>query len=103
MPVIHESDRCNPRPPPPALPRRMRHVDRYDFDVYSEASDKMYRIFLHFAPVVMAVSCDEAFLELAKGTDPMTAATEVLGEEGSHRSFVDMLLDVTSRTYRCRM
>lgn len=37
----------------------------------------MYRVFLRYAPVVMAVSCDEAFLELAEGTDPMEAATWV--------------------------
>ncbi len=37
----------------------------------------MYRVFLRYAPVVMAVSCDEAFLELAEGTDPMAAATRV--------------------------
>lgn len=37
----------------------------------------MYGVFLRHAPVVMAVSCDEAFLELAEGTDPMAAATQV--------------------------
>lgn len=50
---------------------------RYDFEAYTEASEKMYRVFLRYAPVVMAVSCDEAFLELAEGTDPMEAATRV--------------------------
>ena len=53
---------------------------RYDFDAYSEASDTMYGIFLRYAPVVMAVSCDEAFLELPEGTNPMTAATQVTVE-----------------------
>ncbi|CAM9509641.1 unnamed protein product, partial [Laminaria digitata] len=52
-------------------------VLRYDFDAYSEASDKMYGIFLRYAPVVMAVSCDEAFLELPEGTNPMAAATQI--------------------------
>ena len=50
---------------------------RYDFEAYTEDSEKMYRVFLRYAPVVMAVSCDEAFLELAEGTDPMAAATLV--------------------------
>lgn len=50
---------------------------RYDFEAYTEASEKMYRVFLRYAPVVMAVSCDEAFLELAEGTNPMEAATRV--------------------------
>ena len=50
---------------------------RYDFEAYTEASEKMYRVFLRYAPVVMAVSCDEAFMELAEGTDPMEAATRV--------------------------
>lgn len=50
---------------------------RYDFEAYTEDSEKMYRVFLRYAPVVMAVSCDEAFLELAEGTDPMAAATRV--------------------------
>lgn len=52
-------------------------VYRYDFEAYTEASEKMYRVFLRYAPVVMAVSCDEAFLELAEGTDPMEATTQV--------------------------
>lgn len=50
---------------------------RYDFEAYTETSEKMYRVFLRYAPVVMAVSCDEAFLEMAEGTDPMEAATRV--------------------------
>lgn len=50
---------------------------RYDFEAYTEASEKMYGVFLRHAPVVMAVSCDEAFLELAEGTGPMAAATQV--------------------------
>lgn len=50
---------------------------RYDFEAYTDASEKMYRVFLRYAPVVMAVSCDEAFLELAEGTDPMEAAKRV--------------------------
>lgn len=49
---------------------------RYDFEAYTEASDNMYGVFLRYAPVVMAVSCDEAFLELAEGIDPMAAATQ---------------------------
>ncbi|CAM9675855.1 unnamed protein product [Scytosiphon promiscuus] len=52
-------------------------VLRYDFEAYTEASEKMYGVFLRHAPVVMAVSCDEAFLELAEGTDPMAAATQI--------------------------
>eukprot|EP00752_Nemacystus_decipiens_P004206 g3844.t1 len=52
-------------------------VLRYDFEAYTETSEKMYRVFLRYAPVVMAVSCDEAFLELAEGTDPMEAATRI--------------------------
>lgn len=66
-------------PGEPEPPRRVARLSsvRYDFEAYSEASDKMYGVFLRHAPVVMAVSCDEAFLELAKGTDPMGAATEV--------------------------
>lgn len=60
------------------LPRRCAGVTcRYDFEAYTEASEKMYRVFLRYAPVVMAVSCDEAFMELAEGTDPMEAATRV--------------------------
>ena len=50
---------------------------RYDFEAYSDASDKMYGVFLRFAPVVMAVSCDEAFLELGQGKDPVAAAAQV--------------------------
>ena len=57
--------------------RVARGLCRYDFDAYSEASDTMYGIFLRYAPVVMAVSCDEAFLELPEGTNPMAAATQV--------------------------
>lgn len=37
----------------------------------------MYGVFLRYAPVVMAVSCDEAFLELGEGTDPAAAAAQV--------------------------
>ncbi|CAM9347459.1 unnamed protein product, partial [Hapterophycus canaliculatus] len=54
-------------------------VLRYDFEAYTEASEKMYGVFLQYAPVVMAVSCDEAFLELAEGTDPMAAASQARG------------------------
>ena len=61
----------------PAAPCGRGVFHRYDFEAYTETSEKMYRIFLRFAPVVMAVSCDEAFLELAEGTDPMQAATRV--------------------------
>lgn len=50
---------------------------RYNFEAYRDASDKMFGVFLRYAPVLMAVSCDEAFLELAQGTDAMEAATEV--------------------------
>ncbi|CAM9559652.1 unnamed protein product [Ectocarpus sp. 4 AP-2014] len=52
-------------------------VLRYDFEAYTAASEKMYGVFLRYAPVVMAVSCDEAFLELGEGTDPMEAATRI--------------------------
>ena len=61
----------------PAAPCGRGVFHRYDFEAYTETSEKMYRIFLRFAPMVMAVSCDEAFLELAEGTDPMQAATRV--------------------------
>lgn len=42
----------------------------------------MYGVFMRFAPVVMAVSCDEAFLELAEGTDAEAAMSEVSGLAG---------------------
>jgi nucleotidyltransferase/DNA polymerase involved in DNA repair len=36
-----------------------------------QVSDQIYRIFHRTAPVVQAVSCDEAFMELPAGTDAM--------------------------------
>lgn len=77
-------------------------MHRYDFDVYTEASDKMYGVFLRYAPVVMAVSCDEAFLELAEGTDPVKAATEVrffsTGRSSNYRSSIySQLSDLSDR------
>ncbi|CAN0059089.1 unnamed protein product, partial [Discosporangium mesarthrocarpum] len=55
----------------------VRVISRYDFGAYQEASDALYGVFLRCAPVVMAVSCDEAFLELPAGVDPMVAMTEI--------------------------
>ncbi|CAM9104148.1 unnamed protein product, partial [Phaeothamnion confervicola] len=52
-------------------------VLRYDFKAYEEVSDAVYRIFFRNAPVVMAVSCDEAFLELPAGMDAMQAAADI--------------------------
>jgi nucleotidyltransferase/DNA polymerase involved in DNA repair len=36
-----------------------------------QVSDQIYRIFHRTAPVVQAVSCDEAFMELPAGCDAM--------------------------------
>jgi len=52
-------------------------VLHYDFEVYERVSRAMYQIFFEEAEVVQPVSCDEAYLELAAGTDPEAAARRV--------------------------
>eukprot|EP00611_Tribonema_gayanum_P019309 TRINITY_DN3321_c3_g1_i2.p1 TRINITY_DN3321_c3_g1~~TRINITY_DN3321_c3_g1_i2.p1 ORF type:complete len:949 (+),score=282.51 TRINITY_DN3321_c3_g1_i2:429-2849(+) len=69
MPMGHAKELC---PELMVLP--------YDFEAFDEVSDQVYRVFHRLAPVVQAVSCDEAFLELPAGCDAMRVATQVRSE-----------------------
>jgi nucleotidyltransferase/DNA polymerase involved in DNA repair len=52
-------------------------VEGYHFGDIAAISRKIYEIFCEDAPVVAAISCDEAYLELPEGTDPLAAASHI--------------------------
>jgi DNA repair protein REV1 len=52
----------------------------YQFDAIQRVSFQIYDIFFSHTPYVQAVSCDEAFLEFAKGTDGMEKADAIRKE-----------------------
>ncbi|TMW67970.1 hypothetical protein Poli38472_007642 [Pythium oligandrum] len=49
----------------------------YKFDEIEEVSFQIYDIFFSRTPYVQAMSCDEAYLEFAKGTDGVSMAKEI--------------------------
>ncbi|KAH9069229.1 hypothetical protein Ae201684P_004918 [Aphanomyces euteiches] len=49
----------------------------YDFTAIEEVSCQLYKIFFRFTPAVQAMSCDEAYLELPKGSCGVEVAKEI--------------------------